>query len=51
MNKSPRDPKCEQQKQACASYADGFCTILTDTNFGRRECPFFRQRKGAVKKE
>lgn len=47
MGKKERDPKCEQQKSTCKSYADGYCTILTDTNFGERQCPFFYQKSGA----
>lgn len=44
MSKSIKDPKCEQRKEMCKSYSDGFCTILTDTDFGERQCPFFRDK-------
>ena len=44
MNKKVKDPRCEQCKTACKSYSEGYCTILTDTNFGKRECPFYRQK-------
>lgn len=29
-------------KKECFAYQLGECTRLTDTNFGGRECPFFK---------
>lgn len=33
-------PDCRKRK--CFGYSEGKCTILSDNNFGKRECPFFK---------
>ena len=34
--------KCEQKRSNCKSYHQEYCTCLTNTNFGKRQSPFFR---------
>ena len=36
-------PPCRQHRAACLGYGGrGRCKILTDTNFGRKSCPFYK---------
>lgn len=35
-------PKCRQEKAACFAYSGGCCVVLGDTDFGERDCPFFK---------
>ena len=34
---------CDRKK--CFSNQDGVCFVLSDTNFGKRECPFYKTRE------
>lgn len=36
------EPLCG--RGGCFANGDGFCKILTDNDFGKRECPFFKPR-------
>ena len=33
-------PKCD--RFSCFAYSDGKCVILTNNNFGKRACPFYK---------
>ena len=33
-------PKCD--RYTCFAYNNGKCVALTDNNFGKRECPFYK---------
>lgn len=37
-------PPCGKKQDGCFACSDGRCTILTKTDFGERECPFFKTR-------
>ena len=39
----PKDISCK--KKDCFANVKGTCSILCDTNFGKRECPFFKPKK------
>ena len=39
----PKDISCKRKD--CFANVKGTCNILTDTNFGKRECPFFKPKK------
>lgn len=42
---------CFDNRRSCAALSnEGFCTILTDTDFGERKCPFYKT-KNRCKKE
>ena len=30
------------RKRSCAAYDTGYCNALSDTDFGGRECPFYK---------
>lgn len=34
------DPRCSK----CKMFSQGFCIALIDTNFGERQCPFFKKK-------
>ena len=33
------------RKRSCAAYKTGYCNALSDTDFGGRECPFYKSEK------
>jgi len=37
-------PPCRQYRRACLSYSGGKCTILHDTDFGEKKCPFYKTK-------
>lgn len=39
----PKDINCK--KENCFANVKGTCSILNDTNFGKRECTFFKPKK------
>lgn len=42
------DPPCKYWKLCRFGYekgSGGVCSILTDTDFGKRNCPFFQRRQ------
>ena len=41
--------KCN--KSTCKFYINGKCNILSDTNFGNKECPFYKEKKEEPKKK
>ena len=45
----PKDISCK--KKDCFANVKGTCSILTDTNFGKRECPFFKPKKDEKQQE
>lgn len=47
----PREinPRCNVPE--CIHYEKGRCTILNDTNFGQRGCPFRKERRDERKKD
>lgn len=45
-------PPCAKGKTDCFAWSKGNCTVLTNTLFGRRKCPFYkpdRQRRAELK--
>lgn len=44
---SAKYTECEQRKKDCFAYQLGECRILVDTDFGRRNCPFYKTREQA----
>lgn len=36
------NPKCEQKKFDCFAFFQGRCTILNDTLFLNKDCPFYK---------
>ncbi len=40
-----RAMRCSMKTNDCASCHDGFCTALRNTDFGSKNCPFYRSRK------
>ena len=43
MNNGYVEVRCKRLD--CRGNIRGECTVLTDNNFGDRECPFFKTRK------
>ncbi len=39
----PKEITCK--KESCFANVKGVCSILTDTNFGKRKCPFYKPKK------
>ncbi len=39
----PREIACK--KKTCFANVKGVCNVLTDTNFGKRSCPFYKPKK------
>lgn len=37
--------KCKDRHEDCFAYKRGLCILLTDTNFGKRSCPFYKPRE------
>lgn len=37
--------KCLKEKTACFSYVKGVCRILKDTDFGEKDCPFYKTKE------
>ncbi len=35
---------CANRKEDCFAYAYGRCRVLSDGNFGDRECPFYKHK-------
>ena len=33
------------KKENCFAYVKGVCSVLRNTNFGKRECPFFKLKE------
>lgn len=42
-------PDCEQKRRDCNVYCEGKCMALTDTNFGKRVCPFYKKSNKSTK--
>ena len=40
------NPPCD--KRNCNRNSDGFCVILTSSDFGERSCPFFKDKQDAT---
>lgn len=40
--------KCGMHKD-CFAYDEGECTILKDTDFGKRDCPFYKKHREDVR--
>lgn len=38
------NPVCVQDRRNCNRYNEGFCSLLTDTNF-HKPCPFYRKKE------
>lgn len=38
------NPLCRQHRTSCTSIRNGFCLILTNTDFGKKKCPFYKER-------
>ncbi len=38
---------CSKSHTDCASYSDGKCTALVDTDFPTKDCPFYKTRQQA----
>lgn len=39
-------PLCKEQRKDCFGYGVcGRCTVLTDTDFGKKPCPFYKSRR------
>lgn len=36
---------CACAKGDCFAYKDGGCSALTDSDFGKRKCPFFKTKE------
>lgn len=49
MNDGKKFPVCAVEK--CAAWEGGYCTALTDNNFGVRKCPFFKTREQVAKEK
>ena len=42
---------CRHVKKDCAARTEnGGCRALTDTNFGKKSCPFYKKKKKEKKK-
>lgn len=39
----PKDIRCN--KETCFAYYKGACSILTDTKFKNKECPFYKPKE------
>ena len=39
---SSKDISCK--KKNCFGYNKGVCVVLNNTNFGKRECPFYKPK-------
>lgn len=37
------------KKHTCIFCINGECILLTDTDFGKRSCPFFKEKKDVKK--
>lgn len=33
---------CNREHTDCAAYRNGMCIILTDDDFGKKDCPFYK---------
>ena len=44
-----RLPECRFERDDCHAYKDGCCQALSDTDFGDRDCPFYRSKEENVK--
>ena len=49
MAKINDSPTCN--KMDCAAYEDGMCVCLIDTNFKKKECPFFKTTQQCAEEE
>lgn len=41
-------PPCKQHRRACLAYSGGKCSILHDTDFGEKKCPFYKTKAMAA---
>ena len=41
--KKKSSTKCDREE--CAAYKEGHCVALIDTDFGGKECPFFKTKE------
>lgn len=48
MNTSSNEV-CKQKRLDCFAYHEGNCTCLRNTNFGRRTCPFYKEKRNKKK--
>lgn len=44
-----KEPICNRED--CFACEGGQCVVLTNTNFGDRECPFFKTKEQAEKEK
>ena len=44
-----RLPECRFERDDCHAYKDGCCQALSDTDFGDRDCPFYRSKEENVR--
>ena len=41
-------PECRYERDDCHACRDGRCVALSDTDFGSRDCPFYRNKRENV---
>ena len=46
---SSKLPDCRFERGDCHAYKDGCCQALADTDFGDRDCPFYRSKEENVR--
>lgn len=42
-------PVCKQKMNDCFARQDDCCRILSCTDFGKKECPFYKRHKESTK--
>lgn len=50
MHKAPKSTRCKDSRKDCfAITQEGNCKALSDTDFGNRQCPFYKPKNGGDK--
>ncbi len=50
-NRKWMDRACACQRTDCFACTEGYCAVLTSSDFGGRSCPFYKAAEDANQKE